>query len=76
MVTPDARRALVRRIARSILTRARVVGLRRMAERTAAAFARGNGSEAELAGSLVGEDALERSRTLDLPALPRRGDSN
>ena len=54
---PDARH--IRAAARSVRIRARVIGLRRLAERTAEAHARGFGSEAELAALLVREDPLE-----------------
>lgn len=71
-MTTDERQSFIR----SVRRQARIIGLKRLATRTVEAYARGNGSEAELAALLVREDALERSWTLDLPALPRRGDLN
>jgi hypothetical protein len=61
MMSPidERRRASIRREALTVLRLARILNLKRMADRTAAAFARSGGSEAELAALLVHEDALE-----------------
>jgi hypothetical protein len=54
-MTPDERRAYIRRAVRDVRTRASVILLKRRALETGEAYARGNGSEAELAGLLVRE---------------------
>jgi hypothetical protein len=61
-MSPDARQAFIRRSVRAVMTRARIIGLQRLALKTAAAYARSDGSEAALAGLLAREDALEAAR--------------
>jgi hypothetical protein len=65
-MTTDARRALVRRIARSILTRAHVILLERRALEAGEAFAR-TGSEA---GILARPDAYEAERLRGIRHAP------
>ena len=67
---PDERQAFIRRSVRAIMTKVRIIGLQRLAARTAEAYARGNGSEAELAALLVRENALEAARMRGIGHAP------
>ena len=59
---PDARQAFIRRSVRDIMVRARVINLKQAALRTAEAFAKSDGSEAELTRLLARPGALEAER--------------
>lgn len=59
---PDQRAAFIRRSVRAVRARAHVISMKRLALRTADAFARSGGSEAELADLLVPDDLLAAAR--------------
>jgi hypothetical protein len=73
-MTTDERQAFIRRSVRAIMTKVRIIGLQRLAARTAEAYARSDGSEAELARILARPDAREAERLRGIGRAPDASD--